>query len=351
MSAATGPQGRQEHLGRIVHIASGKGGVGKSLVAANLGVALARRGRTVILVDLDLGASNLHTILGVRNRNAGLGSLIFKKVRNLTALLAETGEPRLWLIPGDNLLPGAANIEWQVKRKIVKELAELPADFIILDLGAGSAWNVVDFWLTVPGGLVVIVPELTSVLNAYSFLKSAAFRLLSQAFPEGGAERQEVLDFAARKTEGSGSSFLDFARDLARRHPARGEAALRSLIGLVPSVLLNRAREAADVDLGHSLREIAERNLGISIAFGAFLPDDPAVSGSLNARKPLLALDPGSPFSRSLGAFASRLAESPLPSPIAPPRALASVDLDELAREALGPGSGPVSGPGSASGD
>ncbi|HUX37880.1 MAG TPA: P-loop NTPase [Rectinemataceae bacterium] len=323
-------------MGRIVPIASGKGGVGKSLLSANLGLALAKRGKTVVLVDLDLGASNLHTFLGIRNRNAGIGSLYWKQERNLKAILVETGEERLWLVPGDNLMPGVANLDWQTKKRIIKDLSQLPADFVLLDLGAGSSWNIVDFWLAGPGGIVLVVPEITSVLNAYSFIKSAAFRLLSRYYPDRSPERRELNAFAADKKEGSGRSFLDFAKEEAKRNPARGEAAIQALSSLCPCVVVNRAVEGGDADVGYRLKDISAKNLGISLSFGAFLPEDSAVSASIATRRPLVASSPLSPFSMAVGAFAARLAVSPEPTPLEEFQPLADFDLEFLADEALG---------------
>jgi flagellar biosynthesis protein FlhG len=157
--------------------------VGKTVIAANLGVSLAGMGRTVVLVDLDLGGANLHTCLGIRNKNPGIGSLVWKQEKSLSNLLVETAVERLWFIPGDNLLPGTANLEFFVKQRILRELSKLPADFVLLDLGAGSSYNVVDFFLASSSGLLVVQPEATSVLNAYSFLKTAAFRMLYRSFP------------------------------------------------------------------------------------------------------------------------------------------------------------------------
>lgn len=298
---------------RLLAIASGKGGVGKSVLAANLGLALARLGKTVVLVDLDLGASNLHTCLGIRNRNPGLGSLVWKQEKSLASLLVETGQERLWLIPGDSLMPGTANLDWGTKRRILKEVARLPADFVLLDLGAGSSYNVVDFYLAAAQGLLVINPEITSVLNAYSFLKTAAFRVLLSAFPPKAEERAEILAFAGAKTEGSGSSFLAFAEDLARRFPGKADLALASLKRLGPQVILNRAKAPEDADLGYRLRDISRKNLGIDLGFSGFLLEDEGVGRSIAARQPLLALDPASPFSRAVQALASRIATSPEP--------------------------------------
>jgi flagellar biosynthesis protein FlhG len=297
-------------MARLVPIASGKGGVGKSVIAANLGLALSRLDRTVVLVDLDLGGSNLHTVLGVKNNRAGLGSFIWKRERSLPALLAETGYDRLWLIPGDGLLPGTANLEWFTKKRIIKELEALPADYIILDLGAGSSYNVVDFFLVSGEGVIVIRPEITSVLNAYAFLKTVAFRVMTRSFPDKSPGRTAVNEFAAVKNEGTGSSYIDFARDLASRFP-EGQAALDRLSTFRPRVVVNMGSSAADALLCRRLRDIAAKNLGIGVDFAAYIRSDPELPASVAARRPLVDINPSSPFSRGIADLASRLASSP----------------------------------------
>ncbi len=296
---------------RLVPIASGKGGVGKSVIAANLGLALARAGRAVVLVDLDLGGSNLHTFLGVKNKNPGIGALAWKRERSLDGLLVETGYERLWLVPGDGLLPGTANIDWFTKKRILKELSSLPADFAILDLGAGSSFNVVDFFLASSEGVLVVRPEITSVLNAYAFLKTAAFRALSRSFPEKSLGRAAVNGFAAVKNEGSGLSFLDFASELAGKFP-EGQAALKRLSELRPRAIMNMSRDPGDADLGTRLHDIVVKNLGISIEFAGYLPDLPAVPASVASRRLLFDSDPSSEFSQGIQAAAAKLAAPPV---------------------------------------
>ena len=299
-------------MARLLPIASGKGGVGKSVIAANLGLALSKGGSTVILVDLDLGGSNLHTFLGIRNKHAGIGALVWKQAGSLSELFVETGYDRLRLVAGDGLLPGTANLEWFAKKKILKSLEALSADFVILDLGAGSSYNVVDFFLASNEGIVVVRPEITSVLNSYAFLKTVVFRVLSRSFPDRSPGRAAVNEFVAARKEGDGPSFLDFARETAARFP-EGAAALERLDALRPRAVMNMGKASSDAELGRRLRDIAAKNLGLRVEFAGYLPDAPALPASVAARRPLLDIDPGSPFSRGVLAAAARL-ESCRPS-------------------------------------
>lgn len=295
----------------LIPIASGKGGVGKTVLAANLGVCLAALGRTVVLVDLDLGGANLHTLLGVKNRNPGIGALAWRQEKSLAHLLVETRMERLWFIPGDNLLPGTANLEFFVKQRILKELSRLPADFVILDLGAGSSYNVVDFFLSSSSGLMVIQPEATSVLNAYSFLKTTVFRMLFRSFPRAGEERRRISGFVSRRIEGSGASFLELARELARDFPATAPAALEQLSRFFPRVVLNQGKGPKDASMGLHLRDIVGRNLGIPLEYIGFLLRDEAVPLSVAERSPLALSRPESAYARGVAALAARISAQP----------------------------------------
>jgi flagellar biosynthesis protein FlhG len=296
-------------MNRIVPIASGKGGVGKTVVTANIGVELAKLGKTVVLVDLDLGASNLHTCLGVRNQHAGIGAMAFGQLKNLEDAVVDTGIGGLYLIPGDGLLPGTANLEFFVKNRIVKQLSKLPADIVLLDLGAGSSYNVVDFFLLAPDGLIVSKPEITAILNSYAMLKTAVFRMLFRAFPKKSAERSRVVEFASRKLEGGGVSFIDAARDLAGEFPDTARAAFERLAAFKPRFAINESRSREDSSLASRLDDIVSRNLGAHPEFAGFLPADPIVPKSVALRKPACLIDPTSPFCVAVADLASRIAK------------------------------------------
>ncbi len=298
----------------IIPIASGKGGVGKTIFTANLGVALASLGKTVILVDLDLGSSNLHTCLGVKNRHAGIGSFIYKKSESLESLVVETGIPRLFLIPGDALLPGTANLPYFRKLKILKELENLPADYVLLDLGAGSSYNVVDFFLIASSGLIVTTPETTAILSSYSFLKTAVFRLLFRTFPAKSRERDYISDFMTERIEGSGTDFTDMLTGIEQISEESAEQCRRQLSSFYPRIVLNMGKSHQDLLTGRKLRTIATRNLGIGMEYIGFLKHEEPIVRSILERRPFILIEPENAFSRAVLTVAEKLIATPVPA-------------------------------------
>jgi flagellar biosynthesis protein FlhG len=166
----------------ILPIGSGKGGVGKSLLATNLSIALAEAGRRVVLADLDLGASNLHTMLGLRSVDRGIGTFLTASKVPLSDIVLPTEYEGLSFIPGDAEIPGIANLKSAQKKRLVRNLLSLDADYLVLDLGAGTSANTLDFFLLSRTGIVITTPSLTAILNAYLFLKNAVFRVMYSTF-------------------------------------------------------------------------------------------------------------------------------------------------------------------------
>lgn len=317
----------------LLPVASGKGGVGKSVFAANLSIALAGTGKTTVLVDLDLGGSNLHTLLGIKNRHAGLGALIYKQETSLESLIIDTGMERLYFIPGDTLLPGTANLEFFTKKKILRHIQQLPADYVVLDLGAGSSYNTVDFFLSSSTGIVCTIPEITAVLNAYSFLKTCCFRALFRAFPPKGPERRMIVEFVSKKIEGTSDSFPLLLQKLSDAFPEHTPQALEQLRTLYPRVIINNGRSSKDLSIGARLRSIAERNLGLQLEYIGFIPRDDAVPRSVIERKPVLLSRPDSPYSKTITAIAQRIAQAP--EPLVPRLYQDNEDLLDVGEEGL----------------
>ncbi|MDA3851340.1 MAG: AAA family ATPase [Spirochaetaceae bacterium] len=201
-------------MNKIIPFVSGKGGVGKNLLRANIGIELSRQGKTVILADLDFGAANLHTLLGMKNNREGLGSYLSIKNESLERFVCPTDYKRLYLIPGDELMSGMANHPYFMKKKLIKELKELTADYVLLDLGAGTNFNVVDYMLISNNPFIIITPDPPSILNAYGLIKNGLYRRLLRYLPSNSTNRESLLNALHGKIEGTEKS-LDSILNLA----------------------------------------------------------------------------------------------------------------------------------------
>ena len=297
----------------LIPIASGKGGVGKTMFAANLGIALAQADKTVILVDLDLGGSNLHTILGIRNRHSGLGHFINGLAESLEQLVVGTQQERLFFIPGDGLFSGTANLPYYRKVAILRGLEQLTADFVLLDLGSGSTYNTIDLFLASHTGLIITTPDTTAILNAYSFLKSSILRMLQRSFPARSREREIVVEFMHMKVEGEDRSIQDIVTEIFAYSEESGRIAQEALDRFYPRVVMNMGRSSQDIRLGARLRQVVRRNLQQDVEFIAYLPQDELAGRSPLDRSPTLLKYPQSPYALAVQTCAARLLTEPTP--------------------------------------
>ena len=157
--------------------------MGKSVIAANLAVYFARAGASTILVDADLGAANLHTLFDLRRSGRTLNELFTHEIDSLEDAAVEVGVPNLRLIAGSSATAGAANLNHAQKLRLIRQVQALRADVVIIDVGAGISFNVIDLFNAADLRLLVITPQLTSVQNAYGFLKAAVFRIARRSPP------------------------------------------------------------------------------------------------------------------------------------------------------------------------
>jgi len=293
----------------IVPIASGKGGVGKSMVAANLAVALGQAGRRTVLADLDLGASNLHLILGVTAPKTGIGTFLSSSAQgsSFESVVLDTDYPNLRFIPGDAEVPGLANIKPSQKNQLVKRLLSLDADFLVLDLGAGTGSNILDFFLMSTHGIVVTAPTLTATLNAYLFLKNAVFRLLYVAFGQKSRafEHMESLrkDGASLRTAYI-PAILDQVKEL---DPERWAIATERMARFRPRLLMNMLEDPKDAEKAQKIRRSCKEYLNIDIEHLGVLYRDDFQDVALGSRIPIIRYKPQSVLSQGLYRVADKL--------------------------------------------
>ncbi|MFP4484905.1 MAG: P-loop NTPase [Spirochaetaceae bacterium] len=291
----------------VLPIASGKGGVGKSLLAANLAVALGELGERVVLADLDLGGSNLHLILGVRTPPVGIGSFLTDAAIDFNELVLQTDYDGLSFIAGDAEIPGLANIAASQKRMILSRLGKLEADYLILDLGAGTSYNTLDFFLFAPRGIVITAPNATSMVNAYLFLKNASFRLIQTSLPRKGPG-DKYLQSLKKRQEGSLRIYIpQLMSHLETIDPEGHNAARDALRRFQPRLVMNMLDDPKDADKALRLRRSCQQYLDMDLEHLGIMYRDELQDVALGSGLPIVRYKPGSVLAQAVHRIADKL--------------------------------------------
>jgi len=269
----------------IIPVASGKGGVGKSFLTANLAIALAELGRKVIVADLDLGAANLHTFLGLENQHAGVGDFVKTKSADLADFVSRTGTENLGFIAGDASTPFMANLAYEQKRRLIAKIGALSADYVLLDLSTGTAYNAVDFFRLSPFGLLVATPERPAILNLITFLKFFLLRAIEKAFSSRPALRKLLADEFRRPSHRQADGLADLKMKISAIDPEAGEKTATLLAQIRPRVVFNRCKSEADFGICEDLDAVIAESLSIAVDYFGFVYEDPAVAESIRTGK------------------------------------------------------------------
>ncbi|HZI12214.1 MAG TPA: P-loop NTPase [Myxococcus sp.] len=290
---------------RIIAVGGGKGGIGKSLVSSNLGVALALRGQRVLLVDADLGGANLHTCLGVNQPTATLSDFMLRPKAKLEDVIVPTGVPNLSLIAGALDVLDAANIKYAQKQRLLRGLQTQSVDYLILDLGAGSSFNTLDFFIIADHGVLVLLPEPTSVENAYRFVKAAFYRRLQQVEAQYGIE--SLVEKALSTREGAARTPFEIIQHVRQQNAALGERLEKELTAFRVKLVLNQARSDGDLNVGGAVVSAWKKFFGLEMDdLGAIRYDDEAWR-AVRRRRPIVLERPDSPAALGLQGIADRL--------------------------------------------
>lgn len=293
---------------KVWAIGGGKGGVGKSLVAANVGICLALMGYKVTAIDLDLGGANLHTCLGIPIPEYTLSDYLSKKVKSLKDLLTPTSIPNLTMISGAQDDLGIANLRQMQKSKILSKLHEIDSDYILFDLGAGTTFNTLDFFISADKGILVVLPEPTSIENTYRFIKSVYFRRLKMI--EELLDIQPLINQAMNaKMNSAQSTPMDLIKRVIEINPEIGMKLKAEVSKFSPKLIMNQARSQADIDIGFSIQSICKRYFGIDLDYVGYLDYDASVWQSVKKRRPLLMEFPNSKLVNNFDKMVHRLLE------------------------------------------
>ncbi len=284
---------------KIWAIGGGKGGVGKSLLTGNLGINLSQAGKKVILIDGDLGGANLHTCLGVANPDVSLSDFMTRQVEHLSEAAVETPVPNLKLISGAQDILSIANPKHAQKMRFLRAVQTLEADYVLLDLGAGSNFNTLDFFLLAKPQVIVVIPEPTSIENAYRFIKSAFYRRIRHASPTSQIRDliNETMDKNNRYGIRTPHELLTHLRNMEEDLDAFVDQQVNAFR---PKLVLNQIRSRSDIRIGFAMENACAKYFGIHLDFVGYVDYSDIVWQSVVQRQPLLIHHTHSPITQKI---------------------------------------------------
>ena len=295
-------------MATIVSFASGKGGVGKSVIAANLALLLAKKGKRVTIADLDIGGADIHILFGLMNPPLTLTDFLNRRVERLEDIAqALPVHSNLMLIPGTGDTLATANMPYAKKKRLIRHLKNLQTDVVIVDIGAGTSYHALDFFLMADHHVTVATPDPTSVLDLYRFIKLAAIRRVLASFLARGtmADALSDRDFSSVK------EVLEVAGQTDEASRVVAETALRTFH---PALILNRLSGRAQVNVA-ALKKLLTEYIGGHLTLLGEVPDDPAMERAVRGYLPVTDREPAAPAAMALAAIADalliRLASSP----------------------------------------
>jgi flagellar biosynthesis protein FlhG len=305
---------RSTRAKRLVVVGGGRGGVGKSTLALNLGVYFAQLGRSVVVCDADSTFANLHAMLGLTSAPL--------------VPVGDDGErvarPVATIVPGLSLLPTpfdlmamspikpSRSLAWQ------RLIASLDTDYVLLHIGSNMSLVGLDLFSTADVAIAVTAPEPIAIETTYGFMRA----LFARALRKRLMKERLKLKLVERAVEPLSpmATPIDIVEAIHRYDHALGHTAQRELARLAPRLVVGQTRLRSDLELGPAMSAIAARFLGIDLDYLGHVEHDDAAWLSIRKRIPLLIESPTSKSARNIERIARRV--------------LAIVMADEAPREA-----------------
>lgn len=252
-----------ERLARIVSVTSGKGGVGKTNIVINLGLALKRLNKRVLILDADLGLGNLDVLLGLAPRYNL--SHVLRGIKTMEEIIVH-GPEGIMILPASNGIQEMAHLTGTQRFKLISELDKMlqTNDILLIDTASGISSDVTYFNVKAQEILIVVTPEPTSITDAYALIKVLSLKYRANQF----------------------------------------------------NVVVNKARNMQEAqDVFRQLHTVTDKFLTISIEYMGAILFDEMIHHAAKRQRILMDMHPKSPAARCYTALAKRMNNSqPVPA-------------------------------------
>lgn len=302
----------------VIAVASGKGGVGKSIFVANLGIMFGAKGKRTVLVDADIGAANLHTILGVKHPEKTLKDFIDNTTSTLDQVLIPTANENVRLLSSASEILSLIFPKYKERYRLMRSLQKLDTDIIILDIAAGTDQRATDFFGISDTGIMIIEPVPTSIENAFSFLKNLLTRALLRTFYHEKEMVALILDSLDPKKAGKVLLFTEVLDICEKKSPAKiitfKEQVLNGFRRFY--LVINSLQTSEQEKIAEEFRNVAQHLLALNTNILGTLPFEMQMNFTLGQKVPFVIKYPDSGFASSMSRMADQLIQHCVPGKV-----------------------------------
>lgn len=273
-------------------VGGGKGGIGKSFIISSIGNYLAKKGKSVVLIDADLGGSNLHTFLGINKPRKSLTDFFEAQVP-MADLIVDTGIPNMRLLIGAVRSFAPSSIKYTQKLKFFRHIHRIIADYVLIDVGAGSHFNTIDTFLLADKKVVLIMPEIIAIENMYFFLKNAFLRKLMNSLSDHGLKDMFLGAWKNRKKSNISNLYqlIHYLKDLSK--PIENIVD-EEVSNFIIYIVLSQVRSNQEIMIGNSVKSICLKHFNLNSKYVGYVEHDDFISRCVNKRQPYMEAYPAS---------------------------------------------------------
>lgn len=283
-----------------ISVGSGKGGTGKSTIITNLALLLLKAGKRVCIADLDIGGADIHILFGIFKPKYTLTDYLAKNVNDINQVVHTFDSfPGLQLLPGTGNTLQTANMTYQEKQRLLRGLSQIDTDILLLDVGAGTSYHVLDFFMQSDIQICATLPEPTAIMDFYNFLQLATIRKALSSF----LSSSQVSSSLRKHNFSSLAEVFSLAEETQEGARLQAQQALKFFH---PLLITNKVGNNAKLNK-LKLQQMTSKYLGISLPDLGEIPDDPLIAESTKTFLPICEYAPSSPAAKALRDIAIKL--------------------------------------------
>jgi len=260
----------------VIALAGGEGGVGKSVLSLLIALELCKKGHGTVLVNTDFAVAGILRRLIQKNPERNLHRFLEGRTRNMNELVLPTRINHLRVLTAGSHIASYHRILLSLKQKLAQDLRRLQADYVVLDLGAGSTYGPMDFFLSAEYPLLLATTAKQTLLDAYGLLRVALVRNLhknAHQWPEWYRQLQRCGDLG----QGPLLTVPAFLHTMAKSEPHLSEQIAAQTAQFRPALIVNKCSKKENLERADLLPVLVGQVLNIRLRKWGTISYDPQV--------------------------------------------------------------------------